>query len=139
MDTARQMLIDLMINYQGFRKNNVIIVFDAYKVPRGQAEVLREHDLFIVFTKEAETADAYIEKTTYELGRRHRVRVATSDNAESLIILGHGALRLSARQFHDEVESVMGQIADIVSKSAQRGGSDALRTALERAGKEKRE
>ena len=139
MDTARQMLIDLMINYQGFRKNHVIIVFDAYKVPRGQAEVLREHDLFIVFTKEAETADAYIEKTTYELGRRHRVRVATSDNAESLIILGHGALRLSARQFHDEVESVMGQIADIVSKSAQRGGSDALRTALERAGKEKRE
>ena len=67
------------------------------------------------------------------------MRVATSDNAESLIILGHGALRLSARQFHDEVESVMGQIADIVSKSAQRGGSDALRTALERAGKEKRE
>lgn len=135
MDTARQMLIDLMINYQGFRKNIVIIVFDAYKVPRGRAEVQREHDLFVVFTKEAETADAYIEKTTYELGRRHRVRVATSDNAESLIILGHGALRLSARQFHDEVESVMGQIADIVSKSMNSGGSDALRSALERAGK----
>ncbi len=139
MDTARQTLIDLMGNYQGFRKNIVIIVFDAYKVPRSQAEVTRTHELFVVYTKEAETADAYIEKTTYELGKRHRVRVATSDNAESLIILGHGALRLSARQLHEEVEQTMGQIADILQRHTNMGKSDAMRQALDRAGKARRE
>ena len=133
MDAARQMLIDVMSNYQGYRKNLVILVFDAYKVPRGQAEVIPTHDLFVVYTKEAETADAYIEKTTYALGGRHRVRVATSDNAESLIILGHGAQRLSARQLHDEVEEVMGQIAGILQRHAGAGKSDAMRQALKRA------
>ena len=133
MDAARQMLIDVMSNYQGYRKNLVILVFDAYKVPRGQAEVIPTHDLFVVYTKEAETADAYIEKTTYALGGRHRVRVATSDNAESLIILGHGAQHLSARQLHDEVEEVMGQIAGILQRHAGAGKSDAMRQALKRA------
>ena len=73
------------------------------------------------------------------VGKRHRVRVATSDNAESLIILGHGALRLSARQLHEEVEQTMGQIADILQRHANTGKSDAMRQALNRAGKARRE
>ena len=111
LDAARQMLMDLLSNYQGYKKNVVILVFDAYKVPRSVGEVVRYHNIYVVYTKEAETADAYIEKTTYEIGKKHRVRVATSDGTEQLIILGHGALRLSARAFKDEVEQVGGQIA----------------------------
>lgn len=74
--------MDLLSNYQGFRRCEVILVFDAYKVPRDLGEVVKYHNIYVVYTKEAETADAYIEKTTYELGKKHRVRVATSDGAE---------------------------------------------------------
>jgi len=96
---------------------------------------MRQGDLYIVYTKEAETADSYIERTTYELGKRHRVRVATSDNAEQMIILGHGALRLSARQLHDEIERTGGQIEAIVRRGSGALKSDALRQALEKAEK----
>ena len=133
MDVARQMLIDLLSNVQGYKNNIIIVVFDAYKVPRGKADIVRENNIYVVYTKEAETADAYIEKTTYELGRHHRVRVATSDGAEQLIILGHGALRLSARQLHDEVEQITGQISAIVQKHSQREKSSDIKDALERA------
>ena len=75
----------------------------------------------MVYTKEAETADHYIEKATYELGQEHRVRVATSDGAEQLIILGHGALRVSARIFKQEVEQVDGVIAGLLQKNRQQG------------------
>ena len=76
LDAARQLLMDLLSNYQGFRRCEVILVFDAYKVPRSLGEVVKYHNIYVVYTKEAETADAYIEKTTYELGKKHRVRVA---------------------------------------------------------------
>ena len=75
----------------------------------------------MVYTKEAETADAYIEKTTYDLSRNHRVRVATSDGLEQMIILGHGALRLSARSFQAEVEQAQGQISQLISRHNQQG------------------
>ena len=96
------------------------------------------HNIHVVYTKEAETADAYIERATYELGRRHRVKVATSDGPEQLIILGHGALRVSASAFRDEVEQVQGQIAKILANHNRRGHG-ALRSAMERAERQKEE
>ena len=116
MDAARQALMDLLCNYQGYKKCVVILVFDAYKVPRSVSDVLRYHNIYVVYTKQAETADAYIEKVTYEIGKRHHVRVATSDNLEQVIILGHGAFRLSARAFHAEMEQVNGQIAQMIAE-----------------------
>ena len=134
LDAARQMLMDLLSNYQGFRKCEVILVFDAYKVPGNTREVSRYHNIHVVYTKEAETADAYIEKTTFELSKqRHRVRVATSDGAEQLIILGHGALRLSATIFRQEVEQTLGQIAAILAQNNRRERSSPVRHAMDKA------
>jgi len=138
LDAARKLLMDLLSNYQGYKQCVVILVFDAYKVPRSTGEVVRYHNIYVVFTKQAETADAYIEKATYEIGRRHRVRVATSDGAEQLIILGHGALRLSARAFQAEVEQVSGQISALVARNNQRPDrSQPVRRAMEQAQKKK--
>ena len=133
LDAARQMLMDILSNYQGFKKNVVILVFDAYKVPRSVQDVTRYHNIYVVYTKEAETADAYIERATYEIGRHHKVRVATSDGAEQLIILGHGALRLSASTFRAEVEQVTGQIAAILRANNRAAPSKAVAAALEKA------
>ena len=133
LDAARQMLMDILSNYQGFKKNVVILVFDAYKVPRSVQDVTRYHNIYVVYTKEAETADAYIERATYEIGKHHRVRVATSDGAEQLIILGHGALRLSASTFRAEVEQVTGQIAAILKANNRAAPSKAVAAALEKA------
>ena len=134
LDAARQVLMDLLSNYQGFRRCEVILVFDAYKVPGNTREVSRYHNIHVVYTKEAETADAYIEKTTFELSKqRHRVRVATSDGAEQLIILGHGALRLSATIFRQEVEQTLGQIAAILAQNNRRERSAPVRHAMDKA------
>ena len=133
LDAARKLLCDLLSNYQGFRKCEVIAVFDAYKVKGGQGSVEKYHNIHVVYTKEAETADAYIERTTYEIGRKHRVKVATSDGPEQLIILGHGALRLSATAFHDEVERVQGQIAETIRRNNQGPGNRSMGAALEKA------
>jgi len=135
LDAARKQLCDLLSNYQGFKKCVVIVVFDAYKVKGNIGSVSRYHNIYVVYTKEAETADAYIEKATYEIGRQHRVRVATSDGPEQLIILGHGALRLSASAFREEVDQVREQIAGILSANNQKQKTGAVRTALERAHK----
>ena len=118
---ARAALEELLANYQGFRKCVVILVFDAYKVKGNPGSVEKKNNIYVVYTKEAETADAYIEKATYDLGKNHRVRVATSDGLEQLIILGHGALRLSARAFHAEMEQVQGEIAALVERHNRRG------------------
>ena len=133
LEAARQLLMDLLSNYQGFKKCEVILVFDAYKVPRNTGEVSRYHNIHVVYTKEAETADTYIERATYEIGKRHRVRVATSDSAEQLIILGHGALRLSARIFKEEMEQVNGQIADILARNNRRERAQPVKAAMEKA------
>lgn len=121
LDTARAALIDLLCNYRGFVQTEVILVFDAYKVAGGVQRVETIHNIEVVYTREAETADQYIERATYELGRRAgphgRVRVATSDGAEQMIILGHGALRLPARAFHAEVEAVNGRIAELLRQN----------------------
>ena len=112
---ARAALEDILSNYQGFRKCVVILVFDAYKVKGNPGSVEKRHNIYVVYTREAETADAYIEKATYDLGRDHRVRVATSDGLEQMIILGHGALRLSARAFKAEIEQAQGEISALVA------------------------
>lgn len=104
LDAARNMLINILCNYQGFRQCRLILVFDAYKVKGNLGEVERVHNIDVVYTKEAETADMYIEKVTHELSKKHKVRVATSDNLEQIIILGNGALRVSADAFKKEVD-----------------------------------
>ena len=134
LDAARKKLCDLLCNYQGYRKCRVILVFDAYKVKGGLGSVEKYHNITIVYTKEAETADAYIERATYEIGRQHRVRVATSDGPEQVIILGHGALRLSASAFHEEMTEVRKQIGDAVWQNNQKNiKTGAVRAALEKA------
>ncbi len=123
LEAARRMLMDLLCNYQGFKKCVVILVFDAYKVKGNPGTVEHYHNIHVVYTKEAETADTYIERATYEIARDHRVRVATSDNLEQLIILGHGAVRLSAREFKDEVEAAEGSIRALIEENNRRGRS----------------
>ena len=114
LDAARHVLMNLLCNYQGYRGCAVILVFDAYKVPLNLGTVEKYHNIHVVYTREAETADMYIEKTTYEIAREHRVRVATSDGLEQLIILGHGAQRISARELKYEVDEVERQIRDVI-------------------------
>ncbi len=114
LDLARNSLINILCNYQGFRQCNLILVFDAYKVKGNHREIEKIGGINVVYTKEAETADMYIEKVAHELGRNHRVRVATSDNVEQLIILGSGGIRVSASEFHEEVKLVEKAIRDII-------------------------
>jgi small GTP-binding protein len=130
LGTARNVLMDILSNYQGFKKCVVILVFDAYKVPHNAGEVVRYHNIHVVYTKEAETADAYIEKATEKMGKEHRVTVATSDGAEQLIILGHGALRLSASAFRVEVEQAEGRIAKILAANNRKGKLQAFHASL---------
>ena len=103
LEGARNRLMDILCNYQGYRKMNVILVFDAYKVEGNVGEVQKYHNIYIVYTKEAETADQYIEKTVHQMGRRYDVTVATSDAAEQVIIWGQGAVRMSARELRREI------------------------------------
>ena len=117
---ARAALTSILSNYQGFRKCVVILVFDAYKVKGNPGSVETVDGVKVVFTKEAQTADAYIERATYELRRERRVRVATSDNLEQVIILGHGATRVSAAAFHAEVEEANGEIAALLERYNER-------------------
>lgn len=114
LDAARNRLINILCNYQGFRQCNLILVFDAYKVKGNHREIERENNITVVYTKEAETADMYIEKTAHDLSKKYRVRVATSDNIEQIIIMGSGALRISAREFYDEVKLVENTIREII-------------------------
>lgn len=105
MAGARGKLMDILSNYQGYKKNTVILVFDAYKIEGNTGEVTRYHNIHVVYTKEAETADQYIEKTVHEIGRKYRVTVATSDALEQIIILGQGAQRMSAQGLKEEIEA----------------------------------
>lgn len=113
IDAARNKLMDILSNYQGFSGCTLILVFDAYKVKGNQGEVQKYHNIYVVYTKEAETADQYIEKTTHEIGRKYKVTVATSDALEQVIVMGQGAYRISARDFYGEVERTEKQIREI--------------------------
>ncbi len=119
IDGARQALINILCNYQGYKKCEVIVVFDAYKVKGGNRTVERENNISVVYTREAETADMYIEKVTRKLAKNRRVRVVTSDGLEQLIILGGGALRVSSAAFYEEVREAEDEIRSIIDSAQQ--------------------
>lgn len=121
LDAARNKLMDMLCNYQGFVGCTLIVVFDAYKVKGNQREVFRYHNIHVVYTKEAETADQYIEKTTHELGKKYDVTVATSDGLEQVIVMGQGATRWSARDFYEEIERVNTEIRRINEEKKMKG------------------
>lgn len=116
LETARELLIERVCNYQAMKNTNVILVFDAYKVKSRHEEVEKIHGISVVYTKEAETADAYIEKTTKKLCKKGRVRVATSDGLIQLIIFGNGAYRMSAREFLQEIERTEEEIREYLKE-----------------------
>lgn len=117
IEGARNMLINILCNYQGYKKCEVILVFDAYKVKGSSREVEKVNNINIVYTKEAETADMYIEKVSHKLAKNNKVRVVTSDALEQLIILGNGALRVSSREFLYEVQQAEEDIRNIISET----------------------
>lgn len=114
LDTARNTLINIMCNYQGYKKCELILVFDAYRVKGQHREVEKINNINVIYTKEAETADMYIERATHTLAKNNRVRVVTSDGMEQLIILGNGALRVSSQAFLTEVELAQKEIREII-------------------------
>lgn len=116
LDLARTLLIDKMCNYQAMKDINVIVVFDAYKVKDAKREIEQIHGVSIVYTKTAETADEYIEKTSKELSKNYRVRVATSDNLEQIIVFGNGAHRISASEFYDDVKETEKEMRRLIEE-----------------------
>lgn len=126
IDAARDKLIDLLCDYQGYKQCNLILVFDAYKVQGNQGSVQKIHDIYVVFTKEAETADQYIEKTVHEMGRKYQVTVATSDRLEQVIILGQGAARISAREFLEEILQTRQKVREDVQNRRQSADKNYL-------------
>ena len=116
LDAARAELIKILSNYQGLCGYEIIIVFDAYKVKGKYREVERHFNVNVVYTKESETADSYIERVTHELSGKHRVRVATSDGVEQLIILGSGAMRMTARELKSRIDAANSEISDIIKR-----------------------
>lgn len=120
IESARNKLMDRLSNYQGYKKMTLILVFDAYKVKGNPGSVMKYHNIYVVYTKEAETADQYIEKTVHEIGRKYQVTVATSDALEQVIILGQGGNRLSAANLLEEVEEVEAEISKKVQKKTSK-------------------
>ena len=112
MEGARGKLADILCNYQGFRKCNVILVFDAYQVAGYQMEIQKYHNIHIVYTKQAETADQYIEKVVHTIGRKYHVTVVTSDGLEQVVTLGQGGSLISSREFAEEYEIVRREIKE---------------------------
>ena len=114
LDDAREALLNALSNYRGIKECHVTVVFDAYKVPGGMGNEENRGGLEVVYTKEGETADMYIERVSYELARKYRVKVATSDGLEQIMILGHGAQRVSAGDLRWELDQVNAQIRDFL-------------------------
>ena len=140
---ARQQLMDILSDYQGIRGIHLILVFDAYRVAGGKGSIGKYHNIHVIYTKEAETADQYIEKTVHEIGRKYRVTVATSDSLEQVIILGQGAVRMSASGLLGEVRAGRREIRERSENAPMAGrayllqsmGED-VRKLLEREDKE---
>lgn len=120
MDSARQALIDILANYQGYRKCRLIVVFDAYRVKGGERHEEKQGDIDIIYTREAETADMYIERTAHEKSRDFHVRVATSDRLEQMIIFGSGAFKVSADEFQAEVEAAGAEISRLLEEYSRK-------------------
>ena len=126
LDAARETLVNSLINYKAYKKCEVILVFDAYKVHGGIGAVEKTGGIYVVYTKEAETADMYIEKTTYEIGRKYNVRVATSDNMEQMIIESHGCTHVSALMLKEEVDAVNREIGAILDSQKQKNAKKSF-------------
>ena len=124
---ARQKLMDVLCNYQGFKKCTLILVFDAYKVEGFQGEVQKYHNIHVVYTKEAETADQYIEKTVHQIAKKYKVTVATSDATEQVIIWGAGAMRLSAQGLLQEVRETNKEIQRLLEETKKPGRESILK------------
>ena len=138
-DMARTQLTDLLCDYAGMTGKDVILVFDAYRVKGNPGSAERYKNIYVVYTREAQTADAYIEKTTLLARSRARVRVVTSDRPEQLIALGNEALRTSAREFRREVTAVQGSIAKYLAKNYRPGTERSLERLYKDAWKKARE
>ncbi len=138
-EAARMQLTELLCDYAGMTGREIILVFDAYKVKGNPGSVQRYKNIYVVYTREAQTADAYIEKTTLLARNRARVRVVTSDRPEQLIALGNEALRTSAREFHREVSGVRGSIAEYLTKNYRPGTERSLERLYKDAWKKARE
>ncbi len=110
IEAARNKLMDILCNYQGYKGVTLILVYDAYKVKGNPGEIIKYHNIHVVYTKEAETADMYIEKTVHEIGKKHKVTVATSDGMEQVIIMGAGAVRMSALGLLEEIHLMQEEI-----------------------------
>ena len=121
IESARNKLMDILCNYQGFKKCTVILVFDAYKVDGYAQEIMKYHNIHIVYTKQAETADQYIEKVVHSIGKRYGVRVVTSDGVERVITLGQGGTIISSQEFEEEVEIVRRQIMEEAESRRENG------------------
>lgn len=119
LDGARGRLMDILSNYQAYRRMHLILVFDAYKVKGNPGSVVRYHNIDVVYTKEAETADQYIEKAAHQMNRQYRVRVATSDGLEQLIIMGAGAVRVSAKELREEVLTASAQLRQMYLENGE--------------------
>ena len=133
LDAARQLLMDLMSNYQALRGGELILVFDAYRLANHAEEVVKYSNIYVVYTRTAETADAYIEKTAHEIAKNHRVRVASSDSIEQLIVLSQGALRVSAEAFHAEVIQAGEELRRLLREVNRPQLSRSIARALEEA------
>ncbi len=116
IDSARDKLMDILCNYQGYKNVELILVFDAYKVHGGQGTAFDYHNIHVVYTKEAETADQYIEKFAHDAGRKYRVTVATSDRLEQMIVWGAGAKRLSAQGLREEIVQINKEIKEYLER-----------------------
>ena len=112
LKAARDSLIDTLSNFQGYRREEVLLIFDAYKVPGGKEHIEKLNNLTVIYTKEAETADQYIEKAAHEFSKKYRVTVATSDAIEQVIVFSAGAIRMSASEFWEEIEVTRRSILD---------------------------
>ena len=137
-DAARMQLTELLCDYAGMTGKDVILVFDAYKVKGNPGSAEKYRNIFVVYTREAQTADAYIEKTTLIARNRARIRVVTSDRPEQLIALGNEALRTSAREFRREVTGVQGSIAEYLAKNYRPGTERSLERLYKEAWKKAR-
>lgn len=120
LDLARQTLINRLSDYQAYRKNNIIVVFDAYKVTGGEERIEKSGGVYVVYTREAEIADVYIEKVVAKIGRYRHVRVATSDRMEQLIVLGKGAYRVPAGYFIEELTEIQNEISEVIRRNNQK-------------------
>lgn len=132
LGAARDTLMDILSDYQGLRGGILILVFDAYKVPGGNREMLQYHNIYVVFTKEAETADQYIEKTAHRIAGSCQVTVATSDALEQIIIRGQGCRLLSARELREEIQLMRSQARkEYLGRNQEKGGKNYLFSHLD--------